>query len=317
MRSCVLALVALTSLSCGGEPARRAARSAPELRVVASDLPTTGAAAESVSGAEPEPQAEPEPAPAPAQRALGEPLVEPERTRATVLLYHGFDRGTDPLSVSSKNFERHIEWLLASRVEIVHTSELIEFMQGKRRLSERVAVITIDDGLRSVYERAWPILQRHGVRFTIGLPTGVMEEPKNAPVMSWDQVREMVASGLCEVASHGHMHRHLPKLEGRRRFEELELSWQIIERRLGTAPVAYFYPLGAFDVRSAAEVRKVGYAAAFKATGAPIALGSSDHFWLPRASVFYADGAHVGHFFGARFLGQVRARPSPTARASD
>ncbi len=245
----------------------------------------------------------------PAVPRFEQPLVEPEETRAVVLLYHAFDRGTAPLSVRSRNFEKQLRWLQAEKVEIVHTSELLEFLEGSRRLPKRVAVITIDDGLKSVFEKAWPILKQLSVKFTLGLPTGVMEDPKNAPVMTWDQVRVMTASGLCEIASHGHMHRRLVGLEGRRLFEELELSRQIIQRQLGSEPVAYFYPLGAYDTRSAGEVEKRGYRAGFRASGAPVALGASSSFWIPRTSVFHDDGAHIGYYFSQRFLSQVRAVP--------
>lgn len=241
--------------------------------------------------------------------AFRQPPVDPRDTRAVVLLYHAFDRGAKPLSVSASNFERQVRWLLDEGVEVVHTSELIAFLNGELRLPRRVAVITIDDGLRSVFEKAWPILRVHSVKFTVGLPTGMLEDPKNAPVMTWDQVRTMVDTGLCEVASHGHMHRNLVGLEGKRLHEELSLSRTLIAERLGREPVAYFYPLGAFDKRSAKEVKRAGYPAAFRASGAPVAVGAGSHFWIPRASVFHDDGAYVGYFFSERFLAQVRAAP--------
>lgn len=309
--------IGLTLMACSLPPPA----AAPALREVASDAPvvtatpidarlgppgaTQGQRAVEVDAAEA--------SGASTARALREPLVDARDTRAVVLLYHGFNRGNDPLSVSTANFERQLDWLEAHGVEIVHTSELIEFLEGKRRLPAKVAALHIDDGLSSVYEKAWPILRRRGVRFTVGLPTGVIENPKRAPVMTWDQVREMVASGLCEVASHGHLHRRLVGLEGRRLFEELELSWQLIEREIGRAPVAYLYPLGAYDRRAAAEVERVGYRAAFRASGAPIAQGMHGTFWLPRASVFHDDGPFVGQFFRKAFLAQVRARPLPEA----
>jgi peptidoglycan/xylan/chitin deacetylase (PgdA/CDA1 family) len=120
----------------------------------------------------------------------------------------------------------------------------------------------------------------------------------------------MTESGLCEIASHGHMHRRLVGLEGRRLYEELELSRQIIRKQLGSEPVAYFYPLGAYDVRSAGEVEQRGYRAGFRASGAPVALGASSSFWIPRTSVFHDDGEHIGYYFSERFLGQVRAAPT-------
>lgn len=246
-------------------------------------------------------------APPAAARVFTEPLAPRSETRAIVLLYHAFNRGAQPLSVSTKDFDAQLAWLADNHVEIVHLSELLDFLDGKLALPARVAVVSIDDGLKSVYTKAWPILKERQVRFSLGIPTGMLEEPKNAPVMTWDQVREMVASGLCEVASHGHMHRRLTVLSGRLRAEELETSRDIIRARLGTAPSVYFYPLGAYDPVAAKAVEKAGYRAAFRATGAPIAAGAGSHFWLPRVSIFHGESAGVlSHFYGAKFMRQVR-----------
>jgi len=257
-----------------------------------------------------------EPKPAAAAR-FREPLAPRSTTRAIVLLYHAFNRGAQPLSVRASDFDRQLQWLHDHHVEIVSTSELVGFLAGDGQLPARVALITIDDGLKSVYEKAWPILKRRKVRFTLGIPTGMLEEPKNAPVMTWDQVREMVSSGLCEVASHGHMHRRLIGLSGRKQREELELSRELLTQRLGQVPVAYFYPLGAYDGPSAEAVRVAGYSAAFRASGAPIAAGSGSLFWLPRLSVFHGERAGpLSHYFSDRFLGQVSyvARRDPASK---
>jgi peptidoglycan/xylan/chitin deacetylase (PgdA/CDA1 family) len=235
------------------------------------------------------------------------PVVEPRETRAMVLVYHEFNRGSDKLSVKTRDFEDQLDWLEENGVEIVSVSELLDFLDGKLALPARVAVITIDDAWKSVYVHAWPILQRRKVRFTIGVPTGMLEDPKNAPVMSWDQVREMVGSGLAEVASHGHMHRALSHLSGRWLKEELELSRDLIEKRIGKKPVAYFYPLGAFNEIAGKRVKAAGYRAGFRATGAPIFLGSGSRWWLPRMGIFRGDGAWiVARFFSKKRLAQVR-----------
>ncbi len=247
------------------------------------------------------------------------PLVAAEQTRANVFLYHAFDRGTDPLSVPSPRFERQIQWLIEHDVEIVALSELIEFLEGRRRLPRRVAVITIDDGVESVHEKAWPILRRYGARFTLGLPTQLMQTPENAPMLSWDQVREMLASGLCEIASHGHRHLALPVLPKRMAADELELSAEIIERQIGTRPLAYFYPLGALDKASMKSVQRAGYRAAFSAKGGPIAIGSSPLMRIPRTSIFHDDDlGHLAFYFSQRFFERLpeTARSPAEALAS-
>lgn len=249
-----------------------------------------------------------------------EPVVLPEETRAVVLLYHAFDKGPQPLSLSSRRFAAQLDWLRENHVEIVPLSHLVEYLRGERRLPRRVAVITLDDGMLSVYAKAWPVMRERQVPFTLGIPSGLVGA-KRGRIMSWAAVREMVSSGLCEIASHGHHHRRLVGLSGKQARRELMHSREVIEQRTGTRPSAYFYPLGALDDKAAQRVEKAGYAAAFTASGAPISLGSSSHLKVPRTTIFHDDGVgRFGWFFGEQYLGRLpifAAAPLPeSARAT-
>lgn len=247
-------------------------------------------------------------------------VVEAHRTRAVVLLYHGFDRGSDPLSVSSHNFRQQMQWLKDNRVEVVHLSQLVLFLRGELLLPERVAVVSMDDGMSSVYHRAWPILKQLRIPFSLGITTGLVEDKKRY-TMSWDDVREMHDSGLAEIASHGHRHRGLANLPKPLVDEELHRSRELLEERVGVSPKVYFYPLGSMDRRARELVSKAGYDAAFTASGAPIALGTSHLGEVPRTSVFYSDSiARFGYFFRG-FLNTIPQyllpKPGPTSGPTD
>lgn len=232
--------------------------------------------------------------------------MDPDDTRALALMYHSFDRGSADLTVDGWQLDRQLTWLRDNRVEIVSTSELVAFMRGERQLPARVAVVTIDDGDKSVYKVAWPILKRHHARFTLALPTKLMQENKKHRMLSWDQVREMVASGLCEVGSHGHEHKSIIYFSDERAVRELETSRDILERETGQRPEAFFYPLGSFDARTSALVQKVGYRAAFKATGAPLGLDCCDLYALPRVGIIHRDTVWtLGWYYSPAFLDRM------------
>lgn len=243
------------------------------------------------------------------------PLAE---TRAVVLLYHSFDVGPQPLGLSSRRFASHLEWLAQSDVHVIPLGFLIDFLEGKRRLPAKVAVITIDDGHRSVYDKAWPLLRQHGFPFALGLPTAFMGGKKRT--LRWEQIREMVGSGLCEVASHGHRHRRLGPLDAKRTHQELELSREIIAREAGVRPIAYFYPLGAHESPAPDKAANAGYRAAFTATGGAIAHGAFTPHVIPRTTVFHSDGAaRVSWLFSRAFLDRLplAARRGALTASSD
>jgi|GEM_PF-2386188 len=240
-----------------------------------------------------------------APQAGGRDPVEARCTQPVVLLYHAFDRGRSDLSASSASLERHLTWLEQNQVEIITMDRFVAFLHGRERLPRRVAILTVDDGDATVYTRAWPILRRHQAHFVLGLPTRLMESGRRG-MLTWDQVREMVGSGLAEVVSHGHEHRGLTRLRPAEAARQLELSRRIIEERVGRAPVAFFYPLGAVDARAEDEVRRAGFDVAFTAQGAPMVAGVTNPMRIPRVTVRHDQSERgLAWYFGAKFWAPV------------
>jgi peptidoglycan/xylan/chitin deacetylase (PgdA/CDA1 family) len=305
-------LFSCLALACGGAPV---ATSTPTAAAPApAPVAHRSATSDAVLAIEPVQPAsdvapiadEPTPRVEPPARALEQPLVDPSETRALVLMYHSFDRGSADLTVDGWQLDRQLTWLRENNIEIVTTSELVSFLHGERKLPARVAVVTIDDGDKSVYKVAWPVLRKNKARFTLGLPTKLMQENKKHRMLTWDQVREMVASGLCEVGSHGHEHKSIVHFSDVRAKRELETSRDILERETGQRPEAYFYPLGSFDARTSEIVEKVGYRAAFKATGAPVARNCNSLYSIPRVGIVHRDTVWtLGWYYGPSFLDRM------------
>jgi peptidoglycan/xylan/chitin deacetylase (PgdA/CDA1 family) len=220
---------------------------------------------------------------APPKRAFREPTVPRERTHAVVLLYHLLGAMKTPMSISPEHFEEQMRWLLDNHVEIVTTSELASFLDGTLELPEKVAVVTLDDGHISTYTRAFPILKRLGVRFTVALNTEAIEG-RRPEAVTWKNVKEMVASGLCELASHSHIHGHMDRLTEEMNRREVSLSRSILEARTGVRPETFVFPFGGHNARVRALVAEAGYRAAF-AVGGPKVGKDSPRWEVPRAEI--------------------------------
>lgn len=207
-----------------------------------------------------------------------QPLVPREQTRAIVLMYHSIDVSKKLSTVWPWDFEAHIERLRKDHIEIIPMSHLIDFLHGDiAQLPQRVAVITIDDGEVLFHKYAWPILEKHHVPFTVAIITKPTQLAAHAHALSWDQLNEMLSSGLCEIASHGHMHLALTGLRGAALDFELEHSRALIEAHTGFVPQAFMYPLGAFNSDVIERVRSAGYRAAFGAVGGAVHASSSPY----------------------------------------
>jgi peptidoglycan/xylan/chitin deacetylase (PgdA/CDA1 family) len=210
------------------------------------------------------------------QPHFAEPLVPREDTRALVLMYHSIDKSQHLRTVWPWDFEAHIERLRKEHVEIVRLSQLIDFMYGDiQQLPARVAVITVDDGEVLFHKYAWPILKKHRAPFALGIITQPTEVSGHARALSWAQLGEMLASGLCEIASHSHKHVALTGMKSDAIDFELNHSRRLIAEHTGFVPQAFIYPLGAFDRRVETRVRSARYRAAFTAVGGPVSAATS------------------------------------------
>lgn len=270
-------------------------------------LPAAAAAPEPPRPASPLIPFEPPPfaaAPRP-NRTFLSPTVPREQTRAVVLAYHLFGNIQSPLAVETERFDEQLRWLVENRVDIITAAELSSFLDGDLLLPERVAVVTLDDGHSTVYARAYPLLKKHHIRFTLALNTEAIEG-RRPEAVTWANVNEMLASGLCEIASHSHIHGHMDRLTEASNRREVSLSRDILEARTGVRPEVFVFPFGGHTPRVRELVREAGYRAAFT-VGGPAVTGGSPRFHLPRAGVFKTTtmGAFAGFFGGAR--------PAPSA----
>ena len=109
-------------------------------------------------------------------------------------------------------------------------------------------------------------------------------EMNNPLLVSWDEIREMVASGLCEVASHGHRHQNLARAETMAAWFELAESRRLIGDRMGTVPATFVYPFGASNREVDLLTQRAGYSAAFTAW-AGAAKHDSPRYRIPRVGM--------------------------------
>ncbi|MEZ5300136.1 MAG: polysaccharide deacetylase family protein [Verrucomicrobiales bacterium] len=79
------------------------------------------------------------------------------------------------------------------------------------------------------------------------LGAALANDPNPAAIyrpLSWDQAREMQASGLIAIGAHTHHHRILGRCAAETARAEMTESLGILEHRLGSRPALFAYPNG-------------------------------------------------------------------------
>ena len=136
-----------------------------------------------------------------------------------ILMYHHLSEDvTNSEMVSPAQFEAQIRALSEAGYTGVSFDELQAYVLRGEPLPEKPVVITFDDGYRSNYTLAYPILQKYNMKaaiFAIGVSFG-KDHYKDTdyaitPHFGEAEAAEMAASGLVSIQSHTYdMHQWLP-----------------------------------------------------------------------------------------------------------
>ena len=136
-----------------------------------------------------------------------------------ILMYHHLSEDvTNSEMVSPAQFEAQIRALSEAGYTGVSFDELQAYVLRGEPLPEKPVVITFDDGYRSNYTLAYPILQKYGMKaaiFAIGVSFGTDHYKDTdyaiTPHFGAAEAAEMAASGLVSIQSHTYdMHQWLP-----------------------------------------------------------------------------------------------------------
>ena len=108
-------------------------------------------------------------------------------------------------TTSAHGFTRQMEYLAQRGYHTVTLDELNEWQMGLRDLPPKSVAITFDDADESVYDYAFPVLKRLGLRATVFTVTGrVGMRWGEVRVLDWARLREMRESGVFDIQSHTH-----------------------------------------------------------------------------------------------------------------
>lgn len=102
-------------------------------------------------------------------------------------------------------FEKHLRYFRDTGTVVMTLDEVADLVEAGHRLPDRAAVLTIDDADRSVYELAWPLLRKYGMKAHLFVPTAKVDQTwGELEVCSWEELKEMADSGNIIVESHTH-----------------------------------------------------------------------------------------------------------------
>lgn len=207
-------------------------------------------------------------------------------TRPLVLMYHGI--GVRPGAADPHNLFVPASALAAQLGALLDRGwpalRLDDYLAGRRGF-----LVTFDDGYRSVYDEALPVLRRLGVPATVfvlpGLLGGVSDwtpEMPGEPLLTAAEILTLRDAGL-DIELHGFDHAELPSLPPMLLRHQVHLAAELLTELTGRRPRAFAYPYGSHDAASRSVIAGAGFEVAFSTHR------GADAFAVPRVDINATD----------------------------
>lgn len=220
--------------------------------------------------------------------------VEQNQTQVAILGYHDFSetKSITDMRIRTSVFREQMMSIKRSGIAIISLQDLLDWKIGTKKLPAHCVLITIDDGWKSVYTDAYPILKELNIPFTIFVYTSFIGG--QGASLSIDQIKEMMNNG-CSVGSHSSKHLYpsawtKAQKAGEANYlalieSELKDS-ALLLRKTFSAPIdTYCYPGGFFTDEMILAAPKAGYKLAFTVQPQKVTR-STDNFTMHRYMVY-------------------------------
>jgi len=240
------------------------------------------------------------------QVAPGDPVLVPRRDPrpsgvfsdgyegVIVLAYHHIkdEKRCTGTTVCRDQFQAQLNYLRDNGYQIIALDQLAQNMRDNVRSGPKTVVITFDDGWKSTYDLAYPLLLRRGIPATLFIYSDFINARAG---LTWAQLKEMSDSGIMDIQSHSKSHANLPKTlrthdgDDKKAIlaQELDQPAVKIEQKLGHRPYAIAYPYGASDGNVVSYLKRSDYDMALTVTRGPNSVFA--HPLLVRRTMIYGE----------------------------
>jgi peptidoglycan/xylan/chitin deacetylase (PgdA/CDA1 family) len=249
--------------------------------------------------------ASPAPTPAAKGQTIGVATPAPksrtvvDQTAQTIIFcYHRLvDKVRYPgTEIKTADFEAQMKALKDRGITVISLQDYLAWRRSEKSIPPRCAVITFDDGWKSQYEVAWPILKKYGYPVTLFIYTeGIRGNLLGGgEAITWEQLADMRDNGV-DIEAHSATHQDLregknimvPEQGGKRAKKKLTGAeyeqWlhnevvgckTLLEQKLAIRCNCFAVPFGNYNEHVKEMARNAGYEAMFTVYGQPLTFNS-------------------------------------------
>mgnify|MGYP002885410375 CR=1 FL=1 len=193
------------------------------------------------------------------------------------IMYHRFDEEKYPSTNIQLNvFKEQLKIIKNEGIQFIHPENFKKDLSKNKK--QRKILLTIDDGLLSFYENAWPILREKKIPFILFVNT---REVGSFNYMNWSQILEIHNTDHAEIGNHSHSHEYLADEDPETIKSDILKSIEIFKEKLGKNSNFFSYPFGEYSLEFKKIIKELGFDYAFGQHSGVI--DDTKDFWeLPR-----------------------------------
>jgi poly-beta-1,6-N-acetyl-D-glucosamine N-deacetylase len=194
-----------------------------------------------------------------------------------VLMYHRFEENKYPsTNIKIADFIEHLNLIKRKQFNFINPSDFENNLLDKK--SEKKILLTIDDGFKSFYNQAWPVLKKDKIPFILFVNT---REVGTRGYMSWDQIKEISKEKFAHIGNHSYSHEYLVDKKNQEIIGDVERAIKDFKKNLGYNSSFFSYPFGEYSNDFKAIVKKLGFKYAF-GQHSGVVDETKDFYELPR-----------------------------------
>ncbi len=174
-------------------------------------------------------------------------------------MYHRFNESKYPsTNIQLDVFKEQLKIIENEGIQFIHPKNFKENLSKNKK--KRKILLTIDDGLLSFYQNAWPILKQNKIPFILFVNT---REVGAFNYMNWDQILELHKFDHVEIGNHSHSHEYLADESGEKIKKDILKSIKIFKEKLGKNSNFFSYPFGEYSLEFKTIIKDLGFDYAF------------------------------------------------------
>ena len=175
------------------------------------------------------------------------------------IMYHRFNETKYPsTNIQLDVFKEQLNIIEEEGIKFIHPDNFEKSIKDEK--SERKILFTVDDGLLSFYENAWPILKEKRIPFILFVNT---REVGSYNYMNWDQILELHENENVEIGNHSHSHEYLVDETSDVIVKDIKKSIKIFKENLGENSNFFSYPFGEYSLEFKKIIQELGFKYAF------------------------------------------------------